>query len=67
MTKNEKVLFAGDGQFICMDERDMSGKRIENIEVNGNTVRIDLEDGTHFEFWASDGGYSYQNKTTRWK
>ena len=50
-----------------MDERDMIGKRIENIEINGNTVRIDLEDGTHLEFWASDGGYSYQNKRTRWK
>ena len=67
-----KALFAGIIGIVemdkeKMDERDMIGKRIENIEINGNTVRIDLEDRTHFEFWASDGGYSYQNKRTRWK
>lgn len=44
-----------------MTEKDMIGKRIEKIEVNGYVVRIVLEDGTCLDYMSSDGGYSSWN------
>lgn len=41
-----------------MTEKDMIGKRIEKIEITGDSVWIVLEDGTCLDYTASDNGYS---------
>jgi len=34
------------------------GKKIINADVNGDGIRLELDDGSIFEYDASDGGYS---------
>ena len=41
-----------------MNEQDLKGKTIKYIRVDGFEVYIEFEDGTIFEYEASDGGYS---------
>ena len=41
-----------------MDEKDLIGKTIEKIDVDGYGVEIRFTDGTEFVYGASDGGYS---------
>jgi len=42
-----------------MNEKDLIGKTIEKIDIDGYGVEIRFTDGTVFEYSASDGGYSY--------
>lgn len=41
-----------------MDYKDLIGKTIQEIEVNGYEVIIITTDGIRLEYGASDGGYS---------
>ena len=41
-----------------MTEKDLIGKTIESIEINGYGIEMRFTDGTVFEYDASDGGYS---------
>ena len=41
-----------------MNEKDLIGKTIEKIDVDGFGVEIRFTDGTEFVYNASDGGYS---------
>ena len=41
-----------------MSEKDLIGKIIESIEVDGYGIEMRFTDGTVFEYCASDGGYS---------
>ena len=41
-----------------MDEKDLIGKKIKDVEVNGFEVIILTEDGIALNYKASDGGYS---------
>ena len=42
-----------------MDEKDLIGKTIKTIDVDGFSAEILFTDGTKFVYDASDGGYSY--------
>ena len=54
-----------------MNEKDLIGKTIEKIEVDGYGIEMRLTDGTMFVYSASDGGYSNwditKNDSTAWK
>lgn len=41
-----------------MGEKDLIGKTIEKIDIDGYGVEIHFIDGTEFVYDASDGGYS---------
>ena len=41
-----------------MDEKDLIGKKIKDVKVNGFEVIILTEDGIALNYEASDGGYS---------
>ncbi len=41
-----------------MGEKDLIGKTIKSIDINGFGVEIVFTDGTKFVYCASDGGYS---------
>jgi hypothetical protein len=41
-----------------MDEKDLIGKTIEKIDIDGYGVEIRFTDGTEFVYNASDAGYS---------
>ena len=41
-----------------MDEKDLIGKTIEEIDIDGYGIEIRFTDGTEFVYNASDGGYS---------
>lgn len=41
-----------------MNEKDLIGKTIEKIDVDGYGIEISFTDGTEFVYDASDGGYS---------
>lgn len=47
-----------DKDMFEMDEKDLIGKTIENIEIDGYGIEMRFTDGTVFEYSASDGGYS---------
>ena len=36
----------------------MIGKTIVSAKVDGYTVELVFDDGSTFNYWASDGGYS---------
>lgn len=42
-----------------MNEKDLIGKTIEEIDIDGFGIEIRFTDGTEFAYNASDGGYSY--------
>lgn len=46
------------GGEMGMTEKDLIGKTIESIEINGYGIEMRFTDGTVFEYDASDGGYS---------
>lgn len=39
-------------------EKALIGKKIINADVSGYGIRLELDDGSIFEYDASDGGYS---------
>lgn len=41
-----------------MDERELIGKTISKIEIDGYGITIVTKDGYLLEYYASDGGYS---------
>ena len=41
-----------------MNEKDLIGKTIEKIDIDGYGVEIHFTDGTELVYSASDGGYS---------
>jgi hypothetical protein len=41
-----------------MTEKDLIGKTIESVEVNGYGIEMRFTDGAVFVYYASDGGYS---------
>lgn len=41
-----------------MTEKDLTGKTIKKIDIDGYGVKIRFTDGTEFVYNASDGGYS---------
>ena len=41
-----------------MTEKDLIGKTIESVEVDGYGIEMRFTDGTVFVYGASDGGYS---------
>lgn len=41
-----------------MNEKDLIGKTIKSIEVDGYGIEMRFTDGTVFVYSASDGGYS---------
>lgn len=41
-----------------MNEKDLIGKTIEKIDIDGYGIEIRFNDGTEFVYNASDGGYS---------
>lgn len=41
-----------------MDEKDLIGKTVESVDVDGFGVCIVFTDGTEFVYSSSDGGYS---------
>ena len=41
-----------------MTEKELIGKKITAININGFEVEIIVEDGTTLNYQASDGGYS---------
>ena len=43
---------------VEMTEKDLIGKTVESIEVDGYGIEMRFTDGTVFEYGASDGGYS---------
>ena len=43
---------------VGMNEKDLIGKTIEKIDIDGYGVEIRFTDGTEFVYNASDGGYS---------
>ena len=43
---------------VGMDEKDLIGKTIEKIDIDGFGIEICFTDGTVFEYNASDSGYS---------
>ena len=44
-----------------MNEEDLIGKTIKEIDINGYGVEILFTDGTEFAYDASDAGYSCWN------
>lgn len=41
-----------------MNEKDLAGKTIEKIYIDGYGIEIYFTDGTELEYDASDGGFS---------
>ena len=41
-----------------MSDKDLIGKTIQEIEINGYGITIVTADGIRLEYGASDGGYS---------
>ena len=41
-----------------MTEKDLIGKIIKSVEINGYGIEMRFTDGTVFVYDASDGGYS---------
>ena len=41
-----------------MTEKDLIGKTIKSVEVDGYGIEMHFADGTVFVYYASDGGYS---------
>ena len=41
-----------------MNEKDLIGKTIEEIDLDGFGIKITFTDGTILTYWSSDGGYS---------
>lgn len=39
----------------------LEGKTIKRAEINGYEITMDFDDGTTFNYLATDGGYSHYN------
>ena len=44
-----------------MENKDLIGKTIQEIEINGYGITLVTTDGIRLEYGASDGGYSSWN------
>lgn len=44
-----------------MDELELLGKVIKEIELDGNGIMLVTEDGYCLDYYSSDGGYSSWN------
>lgn len=51
-------VLTGKGEEMEMNEKDLIGKTIEKINIDGYGVEIRFTDGTEFVYNASDAGYS---------
>lgn len=45
-------------EYTAKIKKELIGKTIKAVELNGYKVFLDFTDGSRLEFYGSDGGYS---------